>query len=416
MAQRGLQLSEARTLKHALTEPEPEPQQYSDETLVQQVARAVRLEETGRLQEALELYETAYAVYQQACRPRPKLLRRIIEVKRRVAAEDELGMVVQADASCIDPEASERRLRAKRVAEREREQLHAVLRLQANFRGYKARRQLRQSRSEAAERFLGGSGSSVDASSVVDAFNSAARRGRLRTQQEIKYMERAVSAREQELRAEAARAKRAEAEAQRLRTRLEFFQRAQPELAAFMEDEASRAELSADLTADLGPLREAADGVSTEAKAGGGTPKAPWVELCRTAPIQVQFNTLTLELTGHAAATTAVRIKLLRESPESAADQIQGPIAGTEWSRWLDSAGEYFLLQGHHPSEDDTGGGIFTALFDYPQEVCQRFPLCHSSYENNRSLWRTGRARGDQRRRRGAPPAFNAHQRHSGGG
>jgi hypothetical protein len=84
--------------------------------------------------------------------------------------------------------------------------------------------------------------------------------------------------------------------------------------------------------------------------------------------MHTQFNTLLLQLTGHAAATIKVRISLLREEPESAAGLLQGPIVGTEWSRWFDSTGEYFLLQGHHPSEEDTGGGIFTALYDYPQE------------------------------------------------
>lgn len=374
-------LSQAR-LQQAVAEPEPEPQQavapheqvaerpqrqsWTDDELVQRVKRAVKLEEEGRLNESLQLYEAVYAVYQKACRPRPKLQRRIIDLKRRVAVEEELGMVVQEGASSVDPEASERRVRARRIGEREREQLHAVLRLQANFRGYKARRELAKSRSESAEMFLGDS--SVDATSVVDAFKSAARRGRLRTQQEIKYMEQAVSAREQELRAEAARAKRAEAEAERLRTRLEFFQRAQPALAAYMEDEASRAEMSADLTADLGPLSDS------------------WVELSKTAPMHTQFNTLLLQLTGHSAAATAVRISLLREDPESSVGLLQGPIAGTEWSRWFDSAGEYFLLQGHHPSEEDTGGGIFTALYDYPQEGEQEVTSCEDDDAEYRPL------------------------------
>ena len=382
---------DARRQRALGPEPEPEPQppeqvaerpqrrgsrsggggvdrseSHDDEQLVRQVARAVALEEKGRLQEALALYEPAYVAYQEARRPRPKLLRRIIEVKRRFAVEEELGMVVQGDASRVDPEASERRMRARRKDEREREQLHAVLRIQANFRSRKVRRELAQRRSEDAERFLDSSSSvGGDVLSVVDAFASAARRGRLRTQEEIKFMERTAAAREQELKAEAARAARAEAEADALRTQLEFFRQAQPELAEFMVDEAGRAEMSAGLNAGLGVLHDAA----REAREAGET-TVPWTELCRTAPMQVRFNTLLVQLTGRGAASTAVRVSLLREPDISVADNMtEGPIVGTGWSRWLDAAGEpFFLLQGHHPTEEDTGGGIFTALFEYPQQ------------------------------------------------
>ena len=363
----------------ATTAGEPGEQQSGEERLITQVARAVALEETGKLQEALALYEPVYAAYKAACRPRPKLLRRIIDVRRRLSVEQELGVVMQGSASGFDVDAAELRMRARRIGEREREQQQAVVRIQASFRGRKLRSDLAERRSAEAEKFMGdsqqseqGDGSSVvsrQSTQVEDVFMRAARRGRLRTEAEIEFMERGAAAREQELAAEAARAKQAEAEAMRLRTQLEFFRNAQPELAARLEDDLGRAEMSAALTASLAPLQAAA-GQRKQQRAGGKKPSVPWTMLCATPPMTVRFNTLSVRLSGPGAASTAVRLSLLRKPEGGSAGALgpDGPIAGTGWSRYIDHEQvAYFLLQGHHPSEDDTGGGMFTALYDYPE-------------------------------------------------
>ena len=114
-------------------EPEPEPE-LDEALLLSTVRRAVVLEETGRPEEALRLYEQAYAAFKAAGQQRGKLVRRIINCRCRLSGEEQ-GVVVQGDATALDADASLDALRARRIGERAHEQQHAATRIQSRFRG-----------------------------------------------------------------------------------------------------------------------------------------------------------------------------------------------------------------------------------------------------------------------------------------
>jgi len=348
-------------------EPEPEPE-LDEALLLSMVRRAVVLEETGRPEEALPLYEQAYAAFKAAGQQRGKLVRRIINCRCRLSGEEQ-GVVVQGDATALDADASLDALRARRIGERAHEQQHAATRIQSRFRGRKQRVEYVQQQSQRAEGAL-----HVDDNS---AFGRALRRGRQRHESEMQLLQGAAESHLRRTESEAARAAHAEAEVERLTAQMEFLRETQPETFERLEDDAGRAEMSGRLAAELSVLQP----VEAEKKTGGrrrgrgrkkkgkeakGKAAQAWTQLCSTL-ITHKFNTLTLQLTGRNAGCTELRLLVRRPTPGAAVHMAPplGPIPGTEWCRQLDANSEPFFYVEKKAGES---AGLFTAAFEYPQE------------------------------------------------